>query len=768
MSKIFLLGHTGSVNRGCEAIVRSTVKLFNAAGIYDIELATYNKSDDVKAGLDKICCVREYRKVKKYAPAKITGKICSSFFKQYMPEEKLMQGNIFERITDKDIVLIIGGDTYCYERPVSCYAANRLAKKKGALTVFWGCSLEDSLITDEMMKDLMRYDYICPREEISYNTLLKRGIPKERIICVSDPAFHLNKLKTDYPEIMDNNMTIGINVSPVIFRSERAKKAVMMLIEHILNDTEYNVVLIPHVYNKKGIDLSVLNTIYEQYKPNPKINIISSEMSCENLKYIISKCRMFIGARTHSTIAAYSTGVPTLVLGYSVKSNGIATDLFGEFKDYVIMQKEAENHETLLNAFNKLCKNEDNIRNTLNNILPEYKSRSVNAVETLKSLKDFETGVISVFDKNNCSGCGACALSCPQQCIEMNEDAEGFYYPHINKKACINCGLCKRVCHCMQRAKMKKVTGVYGAVNKNEQIREMSSSGGVFHAAAAEILSRHGIVYGAGYNEKYEVVHKCAENNDELTELMGSKYVQSFLGNVYKSVKEHLCTGRWVLFSGTPCQVDGLYKYLGNEKYTTLITIDFICHGVPSPLTWKSYLKEMTGNSVRDIKNIYFRSKVNGWKTFSMKIDTANGSYVGKVTEDKYLRTFLTDISLRQSCNKCNAKGAERSADITIADFWGVQRIKPEYNDDKGVSLIITRGTAADELLNSISQSMDLFEVNINDVKKTQPSLEKSAAINKLRANFFKDIGNKSFSVVYEKYCGMKVTARLRRKLRNR
>lgn len=383
MCKLLLSGHTGSINHGCEAIVRSTIEIFSNLNVSDITLFTHNQADDKSVDLDLICDIIQYNKHSCYNIKKIFSKFLLKAFDNYILEQKLLQSVMVKKLKKNDVLFAIGGDTYCYSRPTEAYAANRFAKKNGAKSILWACSLEKDLINEEMLDDLKRYDYICPREQITYNTLIEKGIMQDKLITVSDPAFNLTPKETIYPKIMDKGNTLGLNVSPIIYRNKDAYKAVLNAVEYILKNTDMNIVLIPHVYKKGTIDLDVLNDIYIRFQNSSRVDIIDTELSCSELKYIISKCKLFIGARTHSTIAAYSSCVPTIVLGYSVKSRGIAMDLFGKEENYVLMVDELAKDNKLIEAFDFLNKNQDDIKTLLEKKMPEYKQLSIEALKKI-------------------------------------------------------------------------------------------------------------------------------------------------------------------------------------------------------------------------------------------------------------------------------------------------------------------------------------------------------------------------------------------------
>lgn len=298
--------------------------------------------------------------------------------------------------------------------------------------------------------------------------------------------------------------------------------------------------------------------------------------------------------------------------------------------------------------------------------------------------------MIKIIDKKNCCGCSACVSICPKHCISMIEDNEGFLYPHIDEEVCINCGVCEKVCNQLHPYDKRNPKQVFAAINKNMEVRLNSSSGGIFYILAEKTIRNGGVVFGARFDKSWQVVIDYAEDMKGVLSFMGSKYVQARIENAYKDVKKFLLEGRQVLFSGTPCQVAGLHKFL-RKPYDKLLTVDFVCHGTPSPKVWKLYLHNVL-NEIKNITKIEFRNKKNGWRKFNFNIvytkNNKSVSLLSPATQNHYMKAFLEDIILRPSCYDCKAKECSSQSDITIADFWGIEKIFPSMDDNKGTGMI--------------------------------------------------------------------------------
>lgn len=373
-----LYAHTGSKNHGCEAIVRSTIQI---NGKYHFNLFSGDVEGDILYGVNEICTI--YKQGKNIIPKSLVHcylKVISILQGNKNCYSKYIYGNLMGCVQKNDIHFSIGGDMYCYNSSFDTMLyLNRKIKENNFKMILWGCSIEPELLKNEaLIDDLKQYSLITPRESITYNALIKAGIDKNTKIY-PDPAFTLKTVNLDLPKGFDEKNTIGINTSPLILGYEKHKGSTMnnyiALLQHIIETTNMQIALIPHVVREDNDDQEPLKELYTRFKDTGRV-ILIPDGNCMELKGYIARCRMFIGARTHATIAAYSSGVPTLVVGYSVKSKGIAKDIFGTYENYVIPVQCLEHKEDLINAFNWMQENEERIKIYLKNFMPEYIERA--------------------------------------------------------------------------------------------------------------------------------------------------------------------------------------------------------------------------------------------------------------------------------------------------------------------------------------------------------------------------------------------------------
>lgn len=347
--------------------------------------------------------------------------------------------------------------------------------------------------------------------------------------------------------------------------------------------------------------------------------------------------------------------------------------------------------------------------------------------------------MIDIKDKKLCCGCNACVQRCPKQCIAVQEDEEGFLYPIVDLSICIDCGLCEKVCPVINQESERNPIEVFAAVNKDDSVRMQSSSGGIFTALAEKIIQEKGVVFGARFDEKWEVMHDYTETIEGLKAFRGSKYVQSRIGDTFSQAEFFLKTGRKVMFTGTPCQIAGLRLFLRKE-YENLLAVDIICHGVPSPMVWRKYLGEkIQQGGLECIQSISFRNKNTGWKNYSFQIEYdknhLKSSFSEYASQNIFMKGFLADLYLRPSCYACPSKKLKSGSDITLGDFWGIQHIKPELDDDKGISCILVNTNKG--LLYFKLLSLMRIESTFRDVLNGNISITESVKVDENKRDKF-------------------------------
>ena len=365
----------------------------------------------------------------------------------------------------------------------------------------------------------------------------------------------------------------------------------------------------------------------------------------------------------------------------------------------------------------------------------------------------------SVFNnKENCCGCSACQNICPKGAISMKPDEEGFLYPNINQDLCIDCKLCIKACPLLKDGNTKETSfpQIYAAKHKNDEVRMTCTSGGAFTAISDFILAQGGIIYGVDFDENFYVCHKKAETAAMRDRFKISKYVQSNLKNTFSDIKKDLQKGKFVLFTGTPCQAAGLRSFIGKHPYAEkLYVCDVICYGIPSPLIWQEFLHYLEEKYSDKIESVQFRSKIFGWdrnnsgKNF---LFTTKGHPETRIDNNYYALYFGARTIIRPSCYQCKFTDINRPSDITIADYWGIEKYLPEFTDSKGVSIILLNSPKGKELFEHIKTDFEYVERPAKECLAEQQRLQKPVKLPENREKFWEDYYQHGFSYIIEHY----------------
>lgn len=351
--------------------------------------------------------------------------------------------------------------------------------------------------------------------------------------------------------------------------------------------------------------------------------------------------------------------------------------------------------------------------------------------------------MIEIKDKGACSGCGACAAGCPHEAIQMKADDEGFLYPVISWDCCVRCGLCLRICPVINKRQggdQKPLAFVVKALD--EEVRMASASGGFFTPLAEYIIEQGGLICAADYDQDFKVVHRITGHKQALARMRGSKYVQSDICGSYRSIRETLEKGGILAFFGTPCQVYGLKAYL-NKEYESLITVEVVCHGTPSPKLWKKYVDYQQERWGSRIKAVNFRNKTYGYHSGTMKLEFENGkNYYGSARVDYMLKSFFQEISSRPSCYCCPFKEEGRISDFSLFDSWNAAILAPGVrDDDRGFTNVAVHSDKGAAILEELKKVLFVRPVDYGEAVKLDGSMvHESAVPHSRRAEFYKDL----------------------------
>jgi len=375
------------------------------------------------------------------------------------------------------------------------------------------------------------------------------------------------------------------------------------------------------------------------------------------------------------------------------------------------------------------------------------------------NLNDYRTDDKENWIEKFCCGCGTCEQICPRDAISMSISKTGFYKPVIDEEKCVQCGKCIQKCQLLSEAniiKTKKEPDVFVAANKNMEEIKKSSSGGLAFVLTKHILEQQGVVFGAVYNDSMEVVHCMIDCVQEIWRLQGSKYVQSRIGETYRQAETCLKEGRKVLFTGTPCQIGGLYHFLGKD-YSNLYTIDIICYGAASPGIFKNYITWKENKTKGRIKHINFRSKLDRWGVSVTEIEYENRKKLIRYSdEDEWYQTFISHVATNEACHSCKYTNIQRKSDITLGDFWGIEKFRPDLERKHGLSKVLLNTDKGKELFEEIEDK--IFKEDMKLETAIRPNLKTPPLKSERREKFFDDYDSFGFYVAYKNHVKKKVS----------
>lgn len=377
---------------------------------------------------------------------------------------------------------------------------------------------------------------------------------------------------------------------------------------------------------------------------------------------------------------------------------------------------------------------------------------------------------VIIKNKSDCCGCSACNEICPKTCISMKRDSEGFFYPQVNLGTCIDCHLCEKVCPIINvEPESEKLQTAHLVQIKDDAIRKESSSGGAFSAIAKWVLKQNGVVFGASLDiESFEVHHRWVDNEADLSLFRNSKYVQSHMDNSYREVQEFLETGTWVCFSGTPCQIEGLYHFLRGKKYDKLLLIDVVCYGIPSPGLFKDYMKWKQQQIGGKFQKILFREKLlcYNYTSFSIFNNCPELNYHQGVEREQFMRSFFSDINVRPSCYDCKFKKRYRVSDFTIWDCYDVKAFSKRF-DEEGTNRVLVHSELGNKILKEIRDwTKEEPYADIDRFISDEIAMVKSVTMNPKRKQFFADYAIMPMGDLMEKWFPLTIKVRLNSFLR--
>lgn len=719
MKKVAVLTLKGYFNYGNRLQKYALSKI-----LHDMGLEVYSIWDKDLVGKTKEFIVSSAIFLKKYDRLRKFYKISHMYSKEINVDEVEKNGI--------DMV-VVGSDQVWnpeyYERDHNLlYRA-----KNGEKVISYAASIGRAEIPDEY-RDLYRdviskYDALSVREKQAEEEI-KKLTGRKDVITVLDPTLLLSRQEWE-----------SMEEKPEIYK-ENMKYVLCCFLGKMPEEERADI----EEYAKRN-DCFIINIL----DPNDPFSKISGP---QNFIYLIHHAQLVCTDSFHASVFSFIYDRPLVVFKRVGKSDYMYSRLQNLLDVFQLENREYKGRIT-----------DDQIEHDYS---AGYRIREAEARKGKDFLYKCIWGkrAIRIHDKAACSGCGACAEVCPKQCIKLKTDSEGFWYPSANLKECIDCGLCLHTCPIIniKSDDRREAQEFRIGYSKDEEARTDSSSGGIFTALASEVIENGGVVFGAAFDDDFMVHHVKAETADDLVKLRGSKYVQSRTEHTFAQAREVLEEGRTVLYAGTGCQIAGLKAYLKRD-YDNLLTVDLICHGVPSPKLWRKYLDEQIGQYGANVSDVNFRKKTQGWKEFSLAIGFENGKHYEAVfRKDPYMKLFLNDICLRPSCHACKFKPVHSQADITIGDCWDIGKIKPEMDDDKGISEVHVHTAKGKEYINKIKEQVVLESPECG--KSLQQMAFRSTTPHIRRSKFFSEFKKGESTVELVKLVPLKTIDKVEGKLK--
>jgi coenzyme F420-reducing hydrogenase beta subunit len=577
------------------------------------------------------------------------------------------------------------------------------------------------------------FDYISVREATAKKILDKYMPDSAHIHEVLDPALMLDK--SQWMKLIKDVQAKYENYALAFFFSESYEYR--ECIARYCDDNGLKLVFIPFAA-EKYIKSDELGNCIKEYDVGPKEFV--SLFASASAVFTDSFHGAVFSILLHKQFCVFERDKSG-----KVSKNSRLYDLLGKFELSDRLVKETDNVQVVIETpidFDAVERNLSVYRMTS----LEFIRNALSGIECKKEAKR-----VNQLIKSDCCGCGLCSEICPTQCIEMKNDAEGFAYPEINASKCLNCSVCINHCTSKVGRIFSYKHDTYVGYNSLEDIRKKSSSGGVFYEMAKSMIQSGGIVYGAAYKEDFSVIHERVDCVENLPKLMTSKYVQSSLIESYSQVEDDLRTGKKVMFVGTPCQIGAIYAYINKLNLLDgLYLVDFVCHGVPSPAVWKSYLRYiLKGKSPAEVN---FRDKIKGWHGYHFTVIDKDGKRFSQVHDQNiYMHTFLSNKSIRGSCYDCKYKGDYSAADVTIGDAWNIEKVAPQWADDKGSSLMVVRTEKGQAMLESLPKTFRYKQTDYDIWKRYNPSMILSSLCPADRRCFFDSFANQEADIFWRK-----------------